>query len=191
MTDILKQNDPGGLFKDWHIFDRQLCESIAQTVEMHEAVEQLLSEKYHSEFKDYIDSLFTGSSEKYSLHGMTCKVVHMLAAIGKVIIVCANACCITRGLRAGIHLRIVAPEARRTVWMMKRFNMNKGDAQKAIAEQDLSQKKMISKFFNKNVEDPLLYDAVWNTGRVEMHEISHAVIDMIRDRARKPDRDIG
>jgi cytidylate kinase len=186
MTDMLKQNDPTGLFKGWQIFDRQQCETLAQNVEMHNAVKQLLHEKYHSEFKDYVESLFTGYSEKYTTHKMTCKVVHMLAAVGKVIIVCANACCITRGLKAGVHVRLVAPEAKRTAWMMKRFNMNKEDAQKAVLEQDTSQRKMISKVFDKNVDDPLLYDAVWNTSRVEMHEISRSIIDIIRDRAKQP-----
>lgn len=189
LSDMSRQNDPGGLFKDWHVFDRQLCETLAQNVQMHEAVKQLLREKYHSEFRDYMDSLFTGSSEKYMIHRMTCKVVHMLAAVGKVIIVCANACCITRGLKAGIHVRLVAPEARRMVWMMKRFGMNKIEAQEAIAEQDAAQKKFISKFFDRNVEDPLLYDAVWNTSRVEMHEISRAIIEMIRDRAGRVQRE--
>ncbi|MDD4871388.1 MAG: cytidylate kinase family protein [Kiritimatiellae bacterium] len=190
MTDFLKQNDPSGLFRDWHIFDRQLCETIAQDTEMHNSVSQLLTEKYHSEFKDYIDSLFTGYSDKYTIHKTTSRIIHMLAAIGKVIIVCANACCITRDLKAGIHIRLVAPEPKRVAWMMKRFNMNKTDAQKAVDEQDASQRKSIDKFFNKDVRDPLLYDIVWNTARVEMHEISHSIIDMIRIRARKPQRNI-
>ena len=71
---------------------------------------------------------------------------------------------------------------------MKRFSMNKAAAEKAIAEQDASQKKVVSKFFGKNADDPLLYDVVWNTARVEMHEISRAIIDIVRDRVRKPDR---
>lgn len=190
MSDIEKQqDDPSGLFKGWHVFDRELCEIIAQNTELQKSVEQLLHTKYHSEFKDYVDSLFTGKSDKYTLHKTTSRIIHMLAATGKVIIVGANACCVTGDLKAGIHIRLVAPELRRVTWMMKRFNMNKQDAQKAVDEQDSCQKALIHQHFDKDVTNPLLYDTVWNTARVEMHEISHAIIDMISDRARKPDRD--
>ncbi len=185
MTDFLKQEGPSGLFKDWHIFDREMCEAIAQNASLQTSVEQLMHEKYHSEFKDFIDSLFTGQSDKYMLHKTTSRIMHMLATIGKVIIVNSEACCVTRDLKSGIHVRLVAPESKRITWMMKRFNMNKVEAADAVAEQDHCQKKLIKQYFDKNVEDPLLYDTIWNTARVEMHEISHSIIDMIRDRARR------
>jgi cytidylate kinase len=188
MSDFLKQTDPGGLFRDWHIFDRELCEIIAQDAEIQKSVEQLLHHKYHSEFKDFVNSLFTGDSDKYTLHRTTSRITHMLAALGKVIIVSGTACCITRDLKAGIHVRLVAPEAKRVAWMMKRFNMHKDEAQKAVTSQDTAQKNLTHEIFNKKVDDPILYDTVWNTSRVEMHEISRAIIDMIRDRARKPSR---
>src|SRR3989339_1992459 len=110
MSDFLKEEDYSGLFKDWHIFDRQLCEAVAQNAQMQNSVEQLLHEKYHSEFKDFIDSLFTGQSDKYTLHKTTSRIIHMLASIGKVIIVNSSACCVTRDLKSGIHIRLVAPE---------------------------------------------------------------------------------
>jgi cytidylate kinase len=73
---------------------------------------------------------------------------------------------------------------------MKRFNMNKYEAQKAVNEQDASQRKLIDKVFNKNVDDPLLYDVVWNTSKIEMHEISFSIINLIRNRSRKPQKEI-
>lgn len=188
MSEFEKQTDPNGLFKGWHVFDRQLCEMIAHDVDMRQSVEQLLHDKYHSEFKDYVDSLFTGHSDMYTLQKSTSRVIHMLAATGKVIIVSSHACFVTRDLKAGVHVRLVAPEPRRIAWMMKRFNMNKPDAQKAVEEQDSCQKELISKIFNKHVSDPLLYDAVWNTARVEMQEIASSVIDMIRHHAQRPAR---
>jgi len=188
MSEFLKQTDPSGLFKNWHIFDRELCEIIAQNSEIQKSVEQLLHQKYHSEFKDFMDSLFTGQSDKYALHRTTCRITHMLAALGKVIIVSGTASCITRDLKTGIHVRLVAPEAKRVAWMMKRFNMHKDEAQKAVTDQDLAQKDVMHQMFNKKVEDPLLYDIVCNTARVEMQEISRTIIDMIRNRARQPSR---
>jgi len=38
-------------------------------------------------------------------------------------------------------------------------------------------------FFSRDIDDPLLYDVVWNTGRVEMREISESVIQLVQHRA--------
>jgi len=182
MADFLKQNDPNGIFRGWHVLDRELAEIIAQNAELQNSVEQLLHKKYHSEFHDFIDSLFTGQSDKYMLHRKTSRIMHMLAAIGKVIIVSSTACCITKDLKAGIHIRLVAPENRRVAWMMKRFNMNKQAAQEAVDEQDLSQKKILGQFSGRKCDCPLLYHAVFNTAMVEMQEISRSITSMIRSR---------
>jgi len=182
LSDMNKQNDPSGLFSGWHILDRELAEIIAQNAELQNSVEQLLHKKYHSEFKDFIDSLFTGQSDKYLLHRKTSRIMHMLAAVGKVIIVGSTACCITRDLKAGIHIRLVAPENKRVAWMMKRFGMNKQDAKNAVDEQDLSQEKLLNQLTGKNSDCPLLYHATYNTAMVEMQEISRSIISMIRSR---------
>jgi cytidylate kinase len=172
------------LFEGWHVFDKDLCEVIAKDPQLQVSMEDLVSEKYRSEFREFIESLFTGQSKQYLLYKTTFKVVRMLSVIGKVVIVGRGSALVTADLPQGIHLRLVAPKANRIVWMMKRFKLSKEAATKAIDKQDADRRKLIKLFFHRDIEDPLLYDAVWNTGKVPLEVITRATLDMIRERAK-------
>jgi cytidylate kinase len=182
LTEFLKHRDQA-VFEGWHVFDKELCEVVAKDPLLQGSMEVLVGEKYRSEFRDFIESMFTGKSDQYMLYKATFKVVRMLALIGKVIVVGRGGSLVTADLPQGIHLRLVAPEANRVVWMMKRFKLSKDDARKLIEKQDSDRKKLIRMFFHRDIESPLLYDVVWNTGKVGMDVITEATISLIRQRA--------
>ena len=182
LTEFLKHRDKP-LFEGWHVFDRELCELVARDPLLQKDMEVLLGEKYRSQFNDFVESLYSGRSEQHTLHTTTFRVVRMLALIGKVIIVGRGGSLISADLPQGIHIRLVAPEAHRVVWMMKRFKMHKEDARQAVRTQDADRKKLIKLFFNRDIEDPLLYDMVWNTGKVELDVITEATIALINKRS--------
>jgi cytidylate kinase len=145
-------------------------------------MEGLMAEKSRSQFNDYIESLYSGQSEQQSLHSTTLKVVRMLALIGKVIIVGRGGSLITADLPQGVHIRLVAPEPHRIVWTMKRFKINKEEAREQVKSQDRDRKKLIKVFFNRDIDDPLLYDMVWNTAKVELDVITRATLELINKR---------
>ena len=178
LTEFLKHRD-NPMFEGWHVFDKELCELVARDPLLQKDMEILMAEKYRSQFNDFVESLYTGQSEQHTLYHTTFKVVRMLALIGKVIIVGRGGSLITADLPQGINIRLVAPEAHRIVWMMKRFKINKEDAREAIRNQDKDRKKLIKLFFQRDIDDPLLYDMVWNTGTVELDVITRATIDLI------------
>ncbi len=183
LSEFLKHKE-SEVFEGWHVFDKDLCEVVAKDPKLQGSMEVLVAEKYRSEFRDFIESLFTGQSRQYLLYKTTFKVVRMLSMIGKVILVGRGSALVTADLPQGIHLRLVAPRAQRIIWMMKRFKLSKEDASIAADKQDADRRKLIKLFFHRDINDPLLYDAVWNTGKVPMEVITRATIDMINARAK-------
>ncbi len=182
LTEFLKHHD-NPIFEGWHVFDKELCELVARDPLLQKDMEVLLSEKYRSKFNDFVESLYTGQSEQTSLHKMTFRVVRMLALIGKVIIVGRGGSVITADLPQGIHIRLIAPEAHRIVWMMKRLKITRDEARETVQSQDKDRKKLIKLFFQRDIDDPMLYDMVWNTGKVELDIISQATVDLIKKRS--------
>jgi cytidylate kinase len=182
LTDFLKLKDEE-LFRGWHVFDKELCEVVAKDPDLRNSVEDLLTERYRSEVFEFLESLFSGYSKHYQLYKTTFKVVRMLATLGQVIIVGRAACCVTRTMAGGVHVRLVAPESQRILWLMKRFKISKDEARRTMLKQDADRRRIIRTFFNRDIDDPLLYDVVWNTSRVPAHEITRSIIDMIRIRA--------
>jgi len=181
LTEFLKLRE-NPLFEGWHVFDRELCELVARDPLLQKDMEILMADKYRSQFNDFVESLYTGQSEQQSLCKTTFKVVRMLALIGKVIIVGRGGSLITADLPQGVNIRLVAPECHRVIWMMKRFKLSKEDAREALFNQDKDRKKLIKLFFQRDIEDPLLYDMVWNTGSVDLGVITRATIDLIQKR---------
>lgn len=182
LTELLKHAD-SELYKGWHVFDKDLCELVTKDTRLQDSMETLVAERYRSEFQEFIEGLFTGRSDQYMTYKATFKVVRMLALLGKVIVVGRGASLVTADLPQGIHIRLVAPETQRVLWMMKRFKLSKEDARKTMAKQDADRRKLVKLFFQRDIEDPLLYDVVWNTVRVDMDLISRNMIEMIAARA--------
>jgi hypothetical protein len=180
-TDFLNEKDRG-LFRGWHVFDRELCEIVAQDPELKTSMEALLAENYRSEFQDFLDSLFLGRSEQYALYKKTFHIVRILALLGKVIIVGRGSAMVTRDIPGAINVRLVAPEASRVRWMMKKLKLDRPAALKTVRKQDADRRRMVKTFFQKDIDDPLLYDAVWNSETVNPHEMAHAIIGMLNHR---------
>jgi len=176
---------PSDLFRGWHVFDRLVCEAVVQDPELSRSLEDLVKEHFESEFQDLMDSLIAGMSSHYHLYKKIFQVITMLAAIGKVIIVGRAACCVTESFTTGIHLRLVAPEADRIAATMKRQKVDRNEARKTMRQKEAERRRLLKTFFCRDIDDPLLYDVVWNTGKVEMREISESVIQLIRDRAQR------
>lgn len=184
MTDFLKFKD-GELFQGWHVFDKDLCEIVAEDPSLQNSMESLVTERYKPALREFIDGLLTGDSSQYRHYKKTFEVVRVLALLGKVIIVGRAGACVTRDMPRGIHIRLAAPEPTRIRWMMKKLQIEKNKAADLVNEQDRDRRRMLRTFFDKDIDDPVLYDAVWNTERTSPHEISAAVIEMMRFRAQK------
>jgi len=182
LTDFIKFKDEP-LFNGWHVFDKNLCELVARNPQLEKSMGDLVAETYKSDFKDFMDNIFSGQPTQYIAIKQTFKMVRLLAMAGKAIIVGRAGCCATKDLKGGIHIRLVAPLEKRIIWMMKRFNLTKEKARKTIEKQDADRAKLLNNFFRREIDDPLTYDIVWNTGSMELPEISHAIIEIIRNRA--------
>jgi cytidylate kinase len=183
-ADFQKYNE-FDFFKGWHVFDREICQVVAEDPELETSFTDLISESYRSEFRDLMSNLFMGRSEQYVKFKKVFKVVRILATLGKVILVGQAAACVTADMPSGIHLRLVAPEATRTRWMMKKFNMSKEDAMAMMAQQDENRRKVAKNFFSRNIDDPLLYHATFNGDKMTPHEMSYAVIEMLKLRMKQ------
>jgi cytidylate kinase len=56
-------------------------------------------------------------------------------------------------------------------------------ARETIQEQDKAKAALTKTFFNRDIQDPLLYDFIWNTDRVAIDDIARVIIDTIKKKA--------
>lgn len=187
MTNDFMKDPNQSLFGGWHVFDKDICQLVAKDPAIQESMEQIVEDRYKNGFHTFFEELLSGSAGQYRLQKKTFEVVRMLAMLGKVVIVGRAASFVSSDLPCGVHIRLVAPLKKRIVWLMKKFTISKEEAQKLITRQDVERRKLVKTFFDKDIDDSVHYDVVWNTGTADLHSISHSVMELIRSKnASKP-----
>jgi len=70
---------------------------------------------------------------------------------------------IARKLPYGFHVRLVASKDRRTAHIQEYYHFTRERAVEFIKTEDMGRKKYVKKYFDKDIDEPLLYDLVINT----------------------------
>ena len=111
------------------------------------------------------------------------RLVRVLAEVGKAVIVGRAGSEVTRGLGPSVAVRLVAPEEVRVERMMDLHGVNEKRATELIDKSDNGRARLLKRHFRVDIDDPLLYDAVWNTATASFESIADSIIVMLRERA--------
>ena len=179
----IKARGKSPLLNGWQTFDQELCKMVCEEPGLSASMSLLLKSEYHSHIQDMLNQLIVGDSPQDKVIKKIFHLIRTLATFGRVIIVEHGSGCLTRNLSLGIHIRLVASLPSRIRRMMKLLNVTEKKAKEIISEQDKAREKLVKTFFNRNINDPLLYDAVWNTDTVPVEEIARSVVQLIEAKA--------
>ncbi len=166
----------------WEVFDHKLCMVIAQDPEMSVSFEELLAERYRSEITQVVEDIVFGTARQYKMFKRIFEIVRGLAAIGKVVIIGRAGNCVTAGLPLGVRVRLVAGMETRITNMMQLLEVKRDAAIRAIKQQDAERTKLIYDYFNKDINDPLNYDAILNADTMDMQEMASIITELIQRR---------
>lgn len=165
----------GSFGAGWEIFDRNLVDLIAEDASLHASLEELVHEEYRNSIPRVVSELILQRAELFSSYRKIFEVIRILAAIGKCIIVGRAGAIVAGDLPLGVHIRLVAPPEKRLKRMMELLGTDEAHARVTMLRQDESRRRLVRDFFCKDITDPLLYDAVFNTGKQEMSELADFV----------------
>ncbi len=166
----------------WTVFDKNLVEEVIREHSLSDKVARFMSEDRISEVADILDELFGLHPSQWTLVHKTSQTILHLAQMGNAIIVGRGANVITRKRPNGFHVRLVGSWEKRIEYMRDRFNLSRKEAVAMIKKRDLGRKNYLKKYFDKDIDDPLLYDLLINTDNVAYEEaariIGEAVISL-------------
>lgn len=169
--------------RDWEVFDYKLCLLIIQDTKLNASFESLMKEEYRSGIHQAIYEMLVGKTEQYNLQKRIFEIVRILATIGRVIIVGRGGAFVTQDMPNGLRLRIVGSEAMRLKNMMKLLEKDKAETLKTMRKQDADRAKLVKDFFNKDINNPLDYDMVWNADRFSQEETARITVEMLVKKA--------
>jgi hypothetical protein len=150
----------------WTIFDRNLVEQVLQDHKLPNRLARFMPEDRISEIADTMDELFGLHPPSWTLVRQTADTVLRLATLGNVILIGRGAAVITAKLTHVFHVRLVGSLEKRVKHFQEVNQLNAKEALERVREADLGRQRYLKKYFNRDIDDPLLYHLVINTDLV-------------------------
>lgn len=171
------------LFGDWEMFDQKLVAMVADDKDLSVSVQRLLGEEYHRAADDFFRQLFTATTHQDIVMDRVFRLVRILAEVGKAVIVGRAGSEVTRGLGPSVSVRLIAPEDFRMRHMMELHQVDERKATELIDKSDSGRARLLKRHFKVDIDDPLLYDCMWNTAEVSFEAIAESIVALLRERA--------
>jgi cytidylate kinase len=166
------------LWRGWTVMDERLAQLIADNPKFRVPVQALLSETYRSALEDMAGE-FLGVTPQSQVMEAMFRLMRALAFRGKVILVGRGGACLTRGLPGGLHVRLVAALPDRIRRIQRELGGTESEARRVVEQRDQSRAALVRSHFQRSVEDPQLYDVMWNTSTISLPSVADATLRLV------------
>jgi len=150
----------------WTVFDRNLMDKVLEDHNLPAYLAKFLPEDRVSQLADFLDEIFEVHPPSRTIVHQTAETMLKLAALGRVILIGRAGNIITSRLPDVFHVRLVAPLEKRIEHAHKYYHMTEAEAQKFCLTEDEGRARYLKKHFHADINDPLLYHLVINTGQL-------------------------
>lgn len=171
------QDAPGA--QPWTVFDKNLIDRVLADQDLPQEIAKLVEEDKDTTIKAIVGELLGLHPSMWTIFHHTSDTILKLARLGRCIMVGRGGNIVTAKLKGGIHVRLVAPENIRLAHLIKRFGLDEKSAGKYLHEHDEGRRRYVKTNFERDIEDPLLYDAVLNTGLLGFEKTADLLAAMV------------
>jgi cytidylate kinase len=150
----------------WTVFDRNLMDKVLEDHYLPIRLAQFLPEDRVSYLEDIMADLLQAYPSSQTVIRHSTETILRLASLGNVILIGRGGNIITAKLPNMFHVRLVAPLEERIEHSCKSYGMTMAGARKFCLHEDLGRERYLKKYFHADINDPLLYHLIINTGLV-------------------------
>jgi cytidylate kinase len=165
--------------RPWAIFDRNLMEKVLEDHDLPTRLAQFLPEDRVSYLEDIMADLLQTYPPSQTVIRQTTETILKLASVGNVILIGRGGNVITTRLPNMVHVRLVAPLEERIEHSHKSYGMTKTEARKFCLREDLGRERYLKTYFHADINDPLLYHLIINTGLVGYDDAARIIGDAV------------
>jgi hypothetical protein len=181
LTVLLQSRSP----KDsppWTVFDRNLMEKVLQDHNLPARLAKFLPEDRMTELQDIMDEVFGLHPPSWTVVRQIAETILQLAELGGAILIGRAANVITAKLPNVFHVRLVAPLENRVAHAVEYYRMTKKAAREFCLKEDRGRRRYLKKYFDADVDDPLLHHLTINTGLVSYDEAATLIANAVMDK---------
>jgi cytidylate kinase len=168
----------------WTVFDRNLVERVLVEHSLPQRLARFMPENWSSEIEDTLDELFGLHPPSWLLVRETAETILRLVKIGNVIIIGRGANLITSKFDSVFHVRLVAPLQQRAQHIQETEDLDRRAALELIHREDKGRKRYLRKHYEQDINDPLLYHVLLNTGLLDYDRTARLIGGIVLEKQR-------
>lgn len=167
----------------WQAYDKDLLSKIHEDHEVNEMLLQTLDTEKRKEMTELMRNMLTDYPPQVSAHIELIKTIRTLAMQGRKIIVGRAGVVITRDMKYGLHLRMIAPLKYRIKKTMEVQGIkDRQVAERLVKEKDEERHFFMTQYVKFNAYDPASYDLTINVDRFSSEEMVELIIGALKSR---------
>jgi cytidylate kinase len=163
----------------WTVFDKNLVTRVLEDHDLPQRLAQFMPEDRVSFIGDTLEEMLGLHPSSWKLIHQTAETILHLAELGNVILVGRGANVITRQLDHVIHVRLVGSIERRCERIQATHKVGPAAARAFIRKEDAARKRFGRKYFDSDIEDPLLYHLILNTDGLTLDEAADLIARLV------------
>ncbi len=172
LVDYLKPYCKEGL--GWTIFDKNLIEKVLADHNLPDRLSLFYEERKQTLLQSMVNEIFSGQTS-YEVVKKTARTILQLVNKGEVIIIGRGATVITAGFKTVFHVRLIAPDENRISHIMEVYELTRNEAADFLKREDEARYNFVKRHYHKDINDPLLFDLMINTGKCSYHEAAEII----------------
>ena len=167
----------------WTVFDRNLMDKVLADHNLPARLAKFLPEDRMTEMQDIMDELFGLRPPSWTVVQHTSETILQLAELGNVILVGRGGAVIAAPLPQVFHVRLVAPLEKRIEHAREFYGMSLKAARDFCPREDRGRRRYLKKYFEADIDDPLLYHIILNTGLMSYDQAAQTIAEAVLSRS--------
>lgn len=164
----------------WALFDRNLIEQVLEDHNLPKRIKEFMPEAPRFELSAAVEEMLGLHPGSWTLLEHTTDTILRLASTGHAILVGRGANIITAHLPNVLQVRLVAPEKQRIRHCEKYYSLTEREATLFVHKTDRARRHYVKRYFNADVDDPLHYHLIVNTGLFSYEEAAQVIATAAR-----------
>jgi cytidylate kinase len=159
----------------WMVFNRNLAELLWRNENLPDSVRRFMQEEVPQETQDDLQELLGVRTLNWRMAELTAATILRLARLGNAIFVGRGSNMITANQKSVFHVRLVAPFANRVRQIEAYHRLDTQEAVDLMSTTDDARRRYVKHYFRAEIEDPINYHIVINTGLTGYEEAARII----------------
>ncbi|HOO70817.1 MAG TPA: cytidylate kinase-like family protein [Spirochaetota bacterium] len=184
IVELLNTKYPGDL--TWAAYDKQVLDKVMEDMGLSASLAKSLTDDARQQLTNVLNTSFSKFPPQVSVYKKLAETIRMLAANGNVVIIGRAGNVITREMKGGYNIRIIAPMDYKINNIMKIKGVDKKEAEKLIIDNTARRVNYIREFVDFDIMDPHNYHLILNAAKFNIEEMAEVVIQGLKIKGHLP-----